>query len=59
MNYLNIVALMVVTTFAEQPVVNNVVDIELIKQRVAILNCGSVKAINPKNRDSIPWIPKR
>ena len=35
---LNIVALVVVAAFSEQPVVNHIVDIKLIKKRIAVLH---------------------
>lgn len=34
---LYVVALMVVATFAEKPVVNNAVDVELVEERVTVL----------------------
>jgi hypothetical protein len=35
--YLDVVSLVVVTTFTEEPVVHNTVDVELIEQRVTVL----------------------
>jgi hypothetical protein len=35
--YLDVIALMIVTTFSEQPVMHNAVDVKLVKKRVAIL----------------------
>lgn len=35
--YLDIVALMVVTTLAEQPMVNNAVDVQLVQKRISVL----------------------
>jgi hypothetical protein len=37
MAYLDVVPLVVVTTFTEEPVVHNTVDVELIQQRVTVL----------------------
>jgi hypothetical protein len=35
--YLDIISLVVVAAFTEEPVVHDTVDVELIKQRVAVL----------------------
>jgi hypothetical protein len=37
LTYLYVISLVVVTTFAEEPVVNNTVDVELIEERVTVL----------------------
>jgi hypothetical protein len=37
MAYLDVVSLVVVTTFTEEPMVHNTVDVELIQQRIAVL----------------------
>lgn len=36
-SYLDVVALVVVATFAEQPVVNNAVDVKLVEKGVTVL----------------------
>jgi hypothetical protein len=38
--YLDIVALMVEATLAEQPVVDNMVDVELVQKGIAVLMSG-------------------
>ena len=42
---LDIVALMVVAALTEKPMVNNLVDIQLVKQWIAVLACVSLEAI--------------
>lgn len=39
--YLDVVALVVVAALAEQPVVNDIVDVKLIEQRVSVLGIRS------------------
>lgn len=42
---LDVVALMVVAALAEKPMMNNLVNIQLVKQRISVLACVSPEAI--------------
>lgn len=56
--YLDIVSLVVVTTFAEEPVVNDTVDVELIEERIAVLgvsekNCHGLNASHTLETEAV------
>lgn len=42
---LDVVALMVVAALTEKPMMNNLVNIQLVKQRISVLACVSPEAI--------------
>lgn len=42
---LDVVALMVVAALTEKPMMNNLVNIQLVKQRISVLLCVSPEAI--------------
>ena len=48
---LDVVALMVVAALTEKPMMNNLVNIQLVKQRISVLVCVSPEAIQcPRSR---------
>ena len=54
--YLDIIALVIVAALAEEAVVNDFVDVELVEERVAVLGNGSVGG-SSKIEDDVdsPW----
>lgn len=59
---LDVVPLMVVAALAEKPMMDDVVDIQLIQQGVTVLNLGSALGSDPsragRNRLASPWRQK-
>ena len=56
--YLDIVSLVVVTAFAEEPVVNDTVDVKLIEERIAVLevleeNCHGLGASHTLETEAV------
>ena len=56
---LDVVALMVVATLTEKPMVNDLVYVQLVKQRIAILVRISLEAIQWIQTSSTPLRPKQ
>jgi hypothetical protein len=55
-SYLYVVALVVVTTFAEKPVVDDTMNVKLVQKRVAVLCL--LAAMSQYECVNIPWIQK-
>jgi hypothetical protein len=51
--YLYIISLVVITTFAEESVVHNTVNVELVKQGIAVLQLLVASLMH--RRIDIPW----
>jgi len=53
-SYLDVIALMVVTAFSEEAMVDNVMNVELIEQRITVLKASGCVYVYQKSFD-LPW----
>lgn len=56
---LHVVTLMVVAALPEKPVMDNVVDVQLVEERIAILSTISIQQLSSTTGSIVPWTPTR